>query len=105
MFERFRQSMLERWSLVISSRPWWVLGIAVALAAASVAVTAMHLQFQANRNDLLSRSLPWNQRFIEWGDTFAGNDDVFVVVDSFNEQGERDEHTDRRARTVVDYLG
>lgn len=105
MFERFRKSVLERWSLVISKKPWWVITIAVAVAAASVVVTALNLQFQANRNDLLSRSLPWNQRFIEWGETFAGNDDLFVVVDSHNAMGEPDEQADRSARKLVDELG
>jgi len=82
MHSTLRHRLLGRWSHLVGRWPRTVLAIAVAVAAASIWLTAARLQFQPDRNDLLSRSLPWNHTFIEWQQRFPGKDDLIVIVDA-----------------------
>jgi hopanoid biosynthesis associated RND transporter like protein HpnN len=52
------------------------------LAGLSVWVTIAKLQFQPNRNDLISPDLAWNQIFIDWQTNFPGSRDLTIVVDA-----------------------
>ncbi len=81
MISQLRHFLLGRWAHLIARRPRLVLTLAGLLAIASIILTAAQLQFQADRNDLLSRSLPWNQTFIDWQQTFPGKDDLIVIAD------------------------
>jgi hopanoid biosynthesis associated RND transporter like protein HpnN len=60
--------------------PVAVLAVAVLLAAGSILYTATQLGFQADRNDLISKSLDWNQRYIQYLDEFQGYDSIAVIV-------------------------
>lgn len=85
MHDALRNKVLAAWSDLVTGRPKLVLTITVLLTIACVVLTASKLGFQSNRNDLISRELPWNQRFIHWTQTFEGTYDLVVVVDSHND--------------------
>ena len=51
------------------------------MAAASVVFTALNLEFESDRNALISPDLEWNKRFEDWRDSFPGSQDMYVVVD------------------------
>ncbi len=78
---KFRHFLLGRWSHLIGRNPRMVIACATALAAICIIFTAVKLEFQPDRNDLLSRSLPWNQTFINWQQNFPGKDDLIVIAD------------------------
>ena len=81
MLDRWRQEMLGRWAVWVCAHPWWILAPALALAAAAVGVTVTQLRFQSDRNDLISRELEWNRRYIEYRDKLAGRDRIVVIVE------------------------
>lgn len=81
-FSKWRHLLLGRWSHLVGRWPKSVLALAMLAAAASIVITAMRLQFQPDRNDLLADSLPWNKTFIDWQHTFPGKDDLIVIVDA-----------------------
>jgi hypothetical protein len=105
MHEKARHRLLGFLSRLVSLRPGWILFLAVAIAVASVAVTFGKLRFQSNRNDLISKDLEWNQRFLRWADTFSGAADLIVVVDTYNRQGQPDPQVAQQATQLVDELG
>ncbi|MAX24726.1 MAG: hypothetical protein CMJ19_09510 [Phycisphaeraceae bacterium] len=94
-----RYYLLGAWARLVAHRPRTVLIIAVILAIASIMVTVAKLQFQPNRNDLISPNLAWNQIFIDWQTHFPGSRDLLIVVDS----GPNLQHTDI-AKTFVSEL-
>lgn len=81
MHNRFRHLMLGRWAALMCDHPWKVLGFAVLLAAASITITALGLEFQADRNALIADELDWNQRYIQYREDFGANDQIAVVVE------------------------
>ncbi|MEX2673057.1 MAG: MMPL family transporter [Phycisphaeraceae bacterium] len=80
MFNAARRVLLQRWATVVCEHPIKVLAITILMAIASVALTAGSLTFQSNRNDLLSDSLDWNQRYMAYADRFAGHNELIAVV-------------------------
>lgn len=82
--------MSSRFSIIFSAwlarlvcrHPIIVLVIGGLVAAASVWVSVDRLQFQPNRNDLLSKDLAWNQRIIDWWRSFPHMSDMVVAVDT-----------------------
>lgn len=80
MHERLRHTLLAKWAAIVCTYPKTVLVTAVLIAAASIAVTVGYLTFQPDRNDLLSRKLDWNKRFIALNKQFKGNDDLIIGV-------------------------
>ncbi|MCC7146052.1 MAG: MMPL family transporter [Phycisphaeraceae bacterium] len=93
MHEELRNQLLGWWSTRVSRHPRWVLFLAVTMAVLSVvlAVKGIHigstirlgpLQFESDRNKLISDELPWNQRFLDWQNHFLGKDDLVVVIDT-----------------------
>jgi hopanoid biosynthesis associated RND transporter like protein HpnN len=105
MHDKARHRFLGTWSRFVSHRPRLVLTISLLLALASVAVAVRDLEFKSNRNDLLSKRLDWNQRFIRWQDNFPGKADLIVVIDTFNRAGKADPAIARRARQLAEHLG
>ncbi len=86
-------------------RPWWVLGVALAVTAASVVTTCFQLTFQSDRNALLSPDLEWNRYFEDWRASFPGDQDFYVVIDSGPpEAPDRDERL-VEAKALADQLG
>jgi uncharacterized protein len=82
MHEQLRYRALTAVAAWGAQRPWIVLIVAVVVAAAAVATAITKLEFQSNRNDLISPHLDWNQRFIDWQDNFPGGLDLVVVIDA-----------------------
>lgn len=82
MTKNRRYHILGALARLVAHRPRTILLLAVLLAIASIIVTVTKLQFQPNRNDLISPNLPWNQIFIDWQTKFPGSRDLVVVVDS-----------------------
>lgn len=82
MVKNRRYHILGAWARLVAHRPRTILLLAVLLAIASIFVTVTRLQFQPNRNDLISPDLAWNQIFIDWQGTFPGSRDLVIVVDA-----------------------
>lgn len=78
--ERVRHLLLGKWAQFTCDHAGWVLGICLAVAGFAMWITAKDLRFQADRNDLISRELEWNQRYIEFRKNFHGQQAVIVVV-------------------------
>lgn len=81
MAELRRNRVMAWWAELICRRPVAVLIFFSLLVAASIWLTAMRLQFQSDRNALISDELPWNKRFINWINHFGGTHDLIIVVD------------------------
>ena len=105
MFARIRYRLLDGWAAMVCRRPWWVIAASLLLTAASVAVTVAGLEFQSDRNALLSPDLEWNRRFEQWRASFPGNEDFYVVVDSGQVQAADRAKRLGAARSLVDELG
>ncbi len=105
MLERFRHAALLGWARFVSRRPVLVLVVCGLAAAAAVGYAGLRLTFQENRNDLISRDLAWNERFIVWQDHFPGQSDLVVVVDTYGRDGVPSEESQRQARGFIDEYG
>jgi len=75
-------AVICRWRVAIV-----VLGVIA--TAACAALTAWRMEFQSDRNDLLSPDIAWNERFIDWMEGFPGSSDIIVVVESSPDDGPR----------------
>ena len=104
MLEQFRDRFFTRWADLVTYRPRWILALSLLLAVASIVLTLMALKFQSNRNDLISDSLDWNQRFIHWVDEFTGHADLAIVIDTQGPDGVRNAQTVAAAAALVDDL-
>ena len=51
-------------------RAWWVIVVALSLAASSAFYTARHFSIKTDVNDLFSPGLPWTKRAFEYTRTF-----------------------------------
>ena len=80
MLERLREQLLTRWVGLACDHPRIVLTIAIGLAVLSLAWTVMNLSFKSDRNALIDQDLPWNRSYLDYLESFAGNDDLIVVV-------------------------
>jgi uncharacterized protein len=60
---------------------WWVIILAVALAAASTVYAARHFAIKTDVTDLFPPDLPWTQRASEYMRSFP-QPDILVVVDA-----------------------
>jgi hypothetical protein len=84
-------------------------GVVVSILAVAVGIRLGPLKvgplgFQSNRNDLISRSLPWNKRFIDWQDNFPGTYDLAIAVDAADQDGNLSPERTEGARRLVDRL-
>ena len=59
MHERLRHYLLGRWARLVCDHPVAVLVVAGLLAAAGIAVTAVRLKFEPDRNALINPDLEW----------------------------------------------
>ncbi|MFW6032950.1 MAG: MMPL family transporter, partial [Phycisphaeraceae bacterium] len=103
MLDRLRHQFLGRLSRLISHWPRSILLVALLLAAGSAVLTIFLLEFQASRSALISRELPWNQRYLKWQEDFPAGADLVVVVDAF-EADEPAEQARGRAERFVETL-
>src|SRR6266478_2629920 len=60
---------------------WWVIVLAVALAAASTVYTTRHFAIKTDVKDLFPPDLPWTQRAFDYMKAFP-QPDILVVVDA-----------------------
>src|SRR6516165_12137822 len=60
-------------------RAWWVIVVALSLAASSAFYTARHFSIKTDVNDLFSPGLPWTKRAFEYTRTFPQYDILIVV--------------------------
>jgi len=103
--DRLRHRALGWWSRLICRWPWWVLFVAAVGVVVSVTFTARNLEFQSDRNALLSMNLDWNRNFEYWRSSFPGHDDFYVVVDAGNVTADGHHEAIDRAKAMVDELG
>lgn len=75
-----RTRILLWWARIVTTYPKRVLGVCLALAAMGVVWTALALEFKSDRSDLVDPSLPWQQRYAEFKESFPRWDDAIVVV-------------------------
>jgi len=104
-WNQLRHRILGGWSAWVCRRPGWVLFVAFSVVAASVAITFRDLEFQSDRNALLSKDLDWNQNFEAWRASFPGGQDFYVVVDSGDADAPDRSNRFAQARALVDELG
>lgn len=104
MLSAIREKFFTVWAAVVTHRPRLILVITGLLVLASMIVTVLWLGFQSNRNDLISDKLEWNRRFIQWTETFTGNADLVIVVDTQNRAGVRNERTIQNAQQFIDAI-
>ncbi len=111
MNDASRERTAARWATwlagFITRRPRLILLCGLLLAAGSIALTAMRLEFQANRNDLIDDDIPWNQRFVDWWNNFPGTYDLVVVVDTHTDAADDSDAASsqaQQARAYVDAL-
>jgi uncharacterized protein len=72
-----------------TAHPWWVLVSAAVIAVAAAYYATMHFAITTDVNDLLSSSLPWRQRDIEYQKVFSNRTIVAVVTAPTQEQAEQ----------------
>ncbi len=70
------------WTRVVCARPALTLSVCVALAIAGMILTAMRLEFEPDRNALISPEIEWNRRFIDWRKDFPGTRDLVIAIDA-----------------------
>lgn len=105
MHDNLRHRALGWWAGLIARHPWWTLGLAALVTAASLWLSTFHLGFQSDRNKLVSEKLEWNKRFIDWRESFPGEDDLYVVIDTGETDPKPDSPSVLEARRLADSLG
>ena len=79
------QSVLDRLLLclirVATGKPFWVIGISVALAALCLWVTAERLTFKTGRSDLVAKDVPYIQLHEKFKAEFEDTQGMIVVVE------------------------
>ncbi|MCC7409947.1 MAG: MMPL family transporter [Phycisphaeraceae bacterium] len=116
MHEKLRNRLLSGFASLVSRHPIWTLFLAGVLTVFSLVVPlkglrfgswtiARPLGFQSDRNDLIAKDLPWNQRFIDWQTHFVGKDQLLIAIDLGVERGQQG-YDDRltSARQAADAL-
>jgi hypothetical protein len=97
--ERLRTRALSATARLATRRPWTVLAVAFALAAAALAYTATSLELRADRNSLIRPGRAWNQRFEDYRAHFGGTRDLVIVL-SGGTPGARRAYADDLARRL-----
>ncbi|MCC6680620.1 MAG: MMPL family transporter [Phycisphaeraceae bacterium] len=105
MHDKARHRWLAAWAGMVSRHPWPILTAAALLAVASVVISVLWLHFEPDRNALISQELDFNRRYLTWINTFRGESDMYVVVDTHSATGEPDEHIAEQAQQLVHELG
>ena len=100
MHERIRDILLASWGRVVAARPKMTLFICLLVAAASLALTAVGLEFHADRSALVDPNEPWNKRYAQYKRNFPHYLDAIVVLDGSPD----DTRVDELARTIADRI-
>ena len=70
-------------------RAWWVIVVALALAAGAGDYAARHFAIHTDVNDLISPNLPWAQRALQYAKEFPQRDILLVIDASTPENAEQ----------------
>ncbi len=100
MHERFRDILLASWGRVVAARPVLTLSVCLAVAAASLVLTAVGLEFHADRSALVDPNESWNKRYAQYKRNFPHYLDAIVVLDGASD----DTRVDDLARTIADRI-
>ncbi len=100
MHERIRDILLAVWGRTVATHPVITLIVCIAIAGASVYVTATGLEFRSDRSQLVDPDEPWNKLYSEYKKNFPHYQDVTVVLDG--PSGTTD--VDELAKTIADRL-
>ena len=100
MHERIRDILLASWGRVVAARPRMTLFVCLLVAAASLALTAVGLEFHADRSALVDPNEPWNKRYAQYKRNFPHYLDAIVVLDGSPD----DTQVDELARTIADRI-
>lgn len=88
MHERIRDKFLGVWGHTVASRPLLTLTICMSITLLSVYLTITHLEFHAERSELIDPNLSWNKQYAQYKVNFPRWSDVVVVIDG--EPGDQD---------------
>jgi uncharacterized protein len=99
-----RRRLLGLWSDLVTGYPRAALAVAAVITLLSLYLTITRLDFQSDRNALISADLPWNKRFMAWESNFAGSHDLFIAIDTFGPSG-ADPVTKAKAQQLTLELG
>jgi len=100
MHERVRDIFLASWGRTVAARPKLTLLICLLVAAASLAITAVGLEFHADRSALVDPDEPWNKRYAQYKRNYPHYLDAIVVLDGSPD----DARVDQLARTIADRI-
>ena len=101
MHERIRDALLQRWGRTIARHPRTTLALCLALAGASLTLTATSLEFHSDRSDLVDPSLWWNRNYAEYKANFSRWDSVVVCLEGDADRADIDALT----RAIVETVG
>lgn len=93
---------MTAWANLATGRPWLVLIISLAFAAAGIGVAVKYLQFHTDRDELVDQSLAWQQRYTAFKKQFPRWNDAVVVIERPAEGGSglRDQFIDELAQRL-----
>ncbi|MEZ6185501.1 MAG: MMPL family transporter [Planctomycetota bacterium] len=77
-----RDRLLEALAGLALRRPWWVLAAALLLTAVAGGLAATQLGLDSNQDHLVAEDLPYQERFLEFLETFGDRELLYVVVDA-----------------------
>jgi uncharacterized protein len=81
LFNAMLKSCVVRIVDLSAAHPWWVIAVAVTLAAGSAVYVWKHFAIRTDVNELISTDLPWRQRQLQFERAFPQRD-ILVVVDA-----------------------
>ncbi|MFN0066016.1 MAG: MMPL family transporter, partial [Limisphaerales bacterium] len=81
--------LLEWQAALVLKRPRWFVWPQVLLAMICVAYTVTHLQFSTRRNDLVDADRRYHRLFLEYRAEFGELDDLLAIVESENQEKNR----------------
>lgn len=81
--------LLEWQAALVLKRPRWFVWPQVLLAVLCVAYTAQNLKFSTSRNDLVDANKRYHSLFLEYRAEFGALDDLLAIVESENQEKNR----------------
>ena len=78
--------LLTAWVAGVCKRPWLVLAISLLVAVFSVYFACAHLEYQTQRNDLISPTKDYYKRWQQVVAEFGDDDDMVVVLQGTDQE-------------------
>ncbi len=95
------RSFPQRWADFVTRHAVLILVLTGVTAGGCALAAAAFLKVNPSRNDLLARNLRFNQRFLDWWNSFPGAYDLTVVADT---QGADGSDQSAEAKRLIDDL-